>query len=64
MHILKGFFNMDNLIYNIIGLGLVLVFLIELKKVRVYKIINLFFKVIMYTLLISASITIINIIGG
>ena len=64
MHILKGFFNMDNLIYNIIGFGLVIVFLIELKKVRVYKIINLFFKVIMYTLLISASITIINIIGG
>ena len=64
MHILKGFFNMNNLIYTIIGLGLVLVFLIELKKVRVYKIINLFFKVIMYTLLISASITIINIIGG
>ncbi len=55
---------MDNLIYNIIGFGLVIVFLIELKKVRVYKIINLFFKVIMYTLLISASITIINIIGG
>ena len=64
MHILRGFFNMDNLIYNIIGLGLVLVFLIELKKVRIYNIINLFFKVIMYTLLISASITIINIIGG
>ena len=56
---------MDNLIYNIIGLGLVLVFLIELKKVRVYKIINLFLKVIMYILLISGSITIINItIGG
>ena len=55
---------MDNLIYNIIGLGLVLVFLIELKKVRIYNIINLFFKVIMYILLISGSITIINIIGG
>ena len=43
---------------------ILIVFLNQLKKVRVYNIIKLFFNVIMYSLIIALMLTIIKVIGG